>query len=170
MKETSGIKVGGIFNVVCYDPDGVAKWEDTAENMVVNVGLQNILNVTFSGSTQTATWYVGLTGTAPTVASANTVASHAGWTEVTAYDEATRQEWTEVRTNQSLSNTAAKATFTCSTDSTVIGGAFLASTNNKGGSTGTLMCAAAFSGGDKTASNDDTLEVTYTFTAGDDGA
>jgi hypothetical protein len=170
MKGTSGLKVGGRFNVTCYDPNGDAKWEDTAENMVVNVGLQHILNVVFSASSQSATWYVGLTGTAPTVASGNTMVTHAGWTEVTAYDEATRQEWTEVRTNQSLSNTVAKATFTVSTDTTIVGGAFLGSTNNKGGSTGTLMCAAAFTGGDKTASDNDTLEVTYTFTAGDDGA
>jgi hypothetical protein len=96
--------------------------------------------------------------------------THAGWTEFVHYDEATRQDYTEVRTNQSLSNTAAKATFTVSVDSSIIGGAFLASANGKNATSGTLLCGAAFTGGNKSADDNDTLEVTYTFTAGDDGA
>lgn len=169
-KKTSGVKVGGRFTIVCKNSDGIIKWNDVADNMVVNVGLQHILNVVFSGSTQTATWYVGLTASTTTVASGDTMVTHAGWTEFTAYDEATRQEWTEVITNQSMTNSAAKATYTVSTDSSIIGGAFLTSSNTKGGSAGTIMCCAAFSAGNKSADDNDTLEVQYTFTAGDDGA
>ena len=160
----------GKFEVTCRDRVGDVKWIERMPNMVVNVGLQHILNVTFSGSTQSATWYVGLSGSSPTVASGDTVATHAGWDEFTAYDEATRQEWVEVRTNQSMTNSGTKATFTVSTDSSIIGGAFLATDSTKGGSTGTLMCSAAFTGGNKSADDNDSIEVQYTFTAGDDGA
>jgi hypothetical protein len=165
-----GIRMGGTFHIVDYKNDGSKRWEVDAKNMVVNVGLQHILDVVFSGSTQSATWYIGLTGTAPTVASTNTMVTHAGWTEFENYDEATRQEWVEVRTNQSMTNSASKATFTISADSSTIGGAFITSSNTRGGSAGTLMCAAAFTGGDKSADDGDTLEVQYTYTAGDDGA
>ena len=48
-----------------------------------------------------------------------------------------------------------------------IGGAFLASTNNKGGSTGTLLCVVTFTAGDKAATAGDTLTVTYSFSAAD---
>jgi len=163
----SGVRFGGHFVVECIKPDGRMHWREEMDNLVVNVGLQHILNTVFSGSAQTTTWYVGLCSSSPTIASTNTMASHAGWTEKTSYDEATRQAYTEVRTNQSLSNTAAKAAFTISATS-VIGGAFLTSLNTKGGTTGTLMCAAAFTGGNKSADDNDTIQVTYTFTAGDD--
>lgn len=170
LSKLSGIKVGGTFLVTCRRPDGRVRWEDTADNMVVNVGLQHILNTVFSGSAQVTTWYVGLMASSPTVASGNTMASHAGWTEFANYDEAGHQEYVEVRSNQQLTNAASKATFTVSADSSVIGGAFLTSASAKSVTTGTLMCGAAFTGGNKSADKDDTLEVTYTFTAGDDGA
>ena len=124
----------------------------------------------FSGGTAVNPWYVGLINDTPTIAAADAMDSHAGWTEFTAYDEATRQEYTEVRSSQTLSNTAAPATFTISTNASVIAGAFLASSSTKTGTTGTLMCAVAFTGGDKSADDGDTLQVTYTFAAADDGA
>jgi len=165
-----GIKVGGRFEVVCRDKDGRERWRDTIDNLVVNVGLQHILDIVFSGGSQVDPWYVGLTGTAPSPAAGDTMASHVGWTEFTDYDEATRQAWVETRTAQSMDNSASKAAFTISQDSSTIGGAFLASDSTRGGSAGTLMAAGAFSGGDKSADDDDTLEVTYTFSAADDGA
>ena len=167
---SSGIKVGGNFQVICRDKDGREKWRDTIDNLVVNVGLQHILDIVFSGGTQIDPWYVGLTGSTPSPAAGDTMGSHAGWTEFQNYDEGTRQTWVEVRSGQSMDNSASKAAFTISADSSTIGGAFLTSDNTKGGTTGTLMAAGAFSGGDKSADDDDTLEVTYTFSAADDGA
>jgi hypothetical protein len=96
------------------------------------------------------------------------MASHAGWTEFTDYDEAARQEWVEVRSDQSMDNSASKASFTISADSSSIGGAFL--NTDASGTAGTLMCCAAFTGGNKSADDNDTLEVQYTFSAADDGA
>jgi len=166
----SNTKFKGEWTFECFDKSGNLKWIEECKNLVVNVGLQHILDVIFSGGTAADPWYVGLTDGTPTVAAGDTMASHAGWAEVTAYDEATRQEWVEVRSNQSMTNAASKAVFTISSAATVIGGGILCSLNNKGGSTGTIMSGVAFTGGDKTLDDDDVLNVTYVFSAADDGA
>jgi len=169
-KPHSGARLGGVFHIKCFDKHGRLKWQDEAKNLVTNVGLQHILDILFvSATSQVDPWYVGLTDGTPTPAAGDTAASHGGWTEVTAYDEANRQTFTDARADQQVDNDGNEATFTISSDSTTIGGAFLISDNTKGGSSGTLLCVAAFSGGDKSADDDDTLEVEYQFTAADDG-
>ena len=159
-----GIK--GKWKVVCKDADGNVKWVDEWENIVVNAGLDHALDVTLSGGTQDTTWFVGLTDGTLTVAPGDTMASHVGWVEVTAYDEAARVAWVDGGVSgQSVSNSGSTATFTISTNGTVVGGAFLAADNTKGGTTGILYAAGAFSAGDKTLDDNDTLDVTATFTA-----
>jgi len=162
------VKFGGKFTVECYGRDGKLKWIDTIENLVVTAGLDSILDVVLCGTTQIATWYVGLTDGTPTVAAGDIMSSHAGWVEITAYDEAARQTYTETRTAETVSNSAAKAVFTIS-GTTTVGGAFLTSIATKGGTTGTLLCAGAFTTGDKSLVDNDTLNVQYDFTAADDG-
>jgi hypothetical protein len=162
----NGVKVGGVFHVVCIGPDGKIKWEDEAKNLVTNVGLQHLLDVLLGGGTPVSPWRVGLTSGTPTVAAADTLATHGGWTEVTNYTEGSRQEYVEVRSGQTMSNRASPANFSIN-GTVTIGGAFLASAAS--GTSGTLLCAAAFTGGNKSAGNGDTLQVTYTFTAADDG-
>lgn len=170
----SKVKLGGRFKIQCFDLNGGLKWEDVAENLVVNEGLDYILECLFESGMSAFSppdpWYVGLTDGTPTVAAADVMNSHAGWVEVVAYDEATRQEFVNgAKSSQSVSNSASKAAFTISSDSTTIGGAFLTSSNTRGGTTGTLLCAAAFTGGDKSTDDGDTLQVQYTFSADDDG-
>ena len=165
----SKIKLGGSFFVRCLDPVGREKWSDIADNLVVNVGLQHILDAVLTGATQVDPWYIGLTGSAPSPAAADTMASHAGWTEFTAYSGTLRLEYLETRSGQSASNAASKAVFVVNSAGQTIGGAFLVSVNSRGTTGGTLLCAAAFTGGNKSADADDTLEVTYTFGAADDG-
>ncbi len=163
-------RMRGRWDVICRGPDGKVKWTDVIENLVVNAGLDHALDTELSGGTPVTTWYVGLTDGTPTVAAGDTMASHAGWTEVTAYDEANRVTWVDGGvSSQSVDNSGSTATFTVSADSTTIGGAFLVSNNTKGGSTGTLYAAGAFSAGDKDLDDDDTLDVTATFTLADDG-
>ena len=157
---------GGIFEVTCFDPNGKLKWKDQIENLVVNVGLTDILEQYFNGSTYTASHMVGLTDGTPTEAAGDTMASHAGWVEVTAYDEANRPAYNPAAAaSQSITNSASVAVFTISADTTTIGGAFITDNNTKGGSTGTLVSAGAFTAGDKLADDNDTLNVTYTFNA-----
>lgn len=160
----SVFKVGGVFEVECYGPDGRLKWQAQAKNLVTNVGLNHILDVLLHGSTQVSTWYVGLKN-AGTVAAADTLASHSGWTENTNYT-GNRQEYEEAAaSSQSITNSANKASFSIDTDSQTIAGAFLASVAT--GTSGTLLCAADFTGGNKSCDNGDTLEVTYTISASD---
>ena len=164
----SGAKVRGIFHTRCIAPDGTQKWEDISENEVVTEGLNHLLDILFKSDASAISlvdpWYVWLTDGTPTVASADTLASHGGWTEITAYT-GDRKEYVDVRTNQTVSNAASKASFAIDTNSQTLGGAFLASVNT--GTGGILLCAVAFTGGDKSADSGDTLEVTYTFAAAD---
>lgn len=156
----------GRWEFVCRGPDGVEKWRDTIDNIVVNAGLDYLLDAGLSGGSAVTTWYLGLLSATPTVAAGNTMSSHAGWTEVTAYDEANRVTWTDGGvSSQSVSNSGSPADFTISADSTQIGGAFLTSNNTKGGTTGTLYAAGAFTAGDKSLDDNDSIEVTFTATA-----
>jgi hypothetical protein len=87
-----GLRGGGVFTVECRDKDGNVKWVEKSKNLVVNVGLAYMNEQFFTGSGYTAAWYVGIYGPAATndPSSADTMASHAGWTEVTDYTNVTR--------------------------------------------------------------------------------
>lgn len=165
----SGIRAGGIFTVVCRDKAGNVKWVEQGHNLVVNAGLNHIRDVTLLAGTQVTTWYAGLTQGSPTFAAADTMASHAGWTESTAYSEANRQTWTGAAgSTGASSNSASPAVFSINATAT-IGGVFLTSNNTKGGSTGTLYSGVAFTGGNRSVQNGDTLTVTYNHSVADDG-
>lgn len=164
------VEVGGRFLVTCIRPDGSIRWQAEAKNLVVDEGLNYILDSAILGNSPESFWYIGLTAASPTPASDDTMSSHSGWTEFTDYSEAARQDWTATRTNQTVSNSASKAEFSINADGSTIGGAFLVSSSTKGGTTGTLLCVAAFSGGNKSADSGDTLRVQYDFSAADDGA
>lgn len=158
-------ETGESYDIVLPDLDN-PKWVEEFDNLVTNEGLNDSLDKHFKGSGYTAAWYVGLTDGTPTPAAGDTMASHAGWAEVTAYDEANRQALTlGTVASQSVDNSASKATYTISTNSTTIGGAFLTTNNTKGGSTGILYGVGAFTAGDKVLDDGDTLTVTVTLTA-----
>lgn len=147
---------------------GWERWDERWENLIVNQGLDDLLSITLAAGTQDTTWFIGLISATPTVAAADTLASHAGWTEVTAYDEANRQAWTAgAVSGQAVSNSAAPAVFTINANGTGIGGAFLAGVNS--GTSGRLYAAGAFSGGNVTLNDNATIDVTASFTQADDG-
>lgn len=164
-----GLSAKGQYKVVCHDKDGNFKWEAVSDNLVVNVGLQDMNAKYFTGSAYTAAFYLGLYGAAASnnPAASDTMSSHAGWTEVTAYSQATRPACTfgtPTTANPSVAtNSASPATFSIN-GTTTVGGAFLTTSSTKGGTTGTLFSAADFqSPGDRSVVNGDTLTVTYTF-------
>lgn len=159
-------KFRGFCNIDCFGPDGKKKWSESNHNIVTNVGLDHILDTVLHASAQVTTWYVGIKN-AGSVAAADTLASHGGWTENANYT-GNRQEYVEAAaSSQSVTNSANKASFAITVDSQTIAGAFLASAAT--GTSGTLLCVADFSSS-KAADNGDTLEVTYTVSAADDGA
>jgi len=154
------------YRVECRDKTGRLKWTEQFNNLVVTAGLNDSLDKHLKGSGYTAAWYIGLTDGTPTPAAGDTMASHAGWVEVTAYDEAARQTATfGTVAAGSVDNSGSPAVFTISTNATVIGGAFLVTVSTKGGTTGVLYGVGAFSAGDKTLDDNDTLTVTVTCTA-----
>ena len=143
------------------DKDGNLKWSDEGKNLIVNTGLNWLLENDVAASTLS----IGLTDGTPTPAAGDTMASHAGWAEVTAYSEGTRQTWTTpaTATGGALNNTASAAVFTMSGASTV-GGGFLTTDSTKGGAAGTLISVKAANEGDRALVGSDTLTVTVSLT------
>lgn len=163
------LKATGHYLVECFDKDGKLKWTAESDNLVVNVGLQYMAGVALTSTAQITSWYIGLYGSGATnsPAAGDTMSSHAGWTEVTAYSESTRVAATfAAATNANpsvVTNSASKAVFTIN-GTTTVGGAFLTSGSAKSGTTGTLFSAADFSSpGDRSVVSGDILNVTYTF-------
>lgn len=163
------VAAGGVFTIQCFDSQGNLKWEDKKHNLVVNGGLQDMNTQYFKGSAYTATWYIGLYGAGASndPAAGDTAASHAGWTEVTPYSNATRPTATFGTATTAdpsvIDNSASPAQFDIDATATV-GGAFLISDNTKGGSTGTLFSASDFaSPGDRSVASGDTLNIFYEF-------
>ena len=160
----SNLKVKGQFKVEHFRK-GVKIGEYEFPNGIVNEGLNKILDVMFHDATKIATWYIGLVNNAGFTAynAADTMASHAGWSEWTSYDEANRVEWTEgAASGKSITN-ATPVTFTISATGT-IRGLFVCSENTKSGTTGTLWSTADFASTVNVV-DDDEINVTYTVNA-----
>lgn len=165
-----GMSAGGVFTVTCYDSNGNQKWVDIAPNLVVNTGLQDMNTKYFSGSSYTATWYVGLVGNTSsntTFSGGDTLASHTGWTELTpgtAYSgnrKAATFGAATLADPSNINNASSTASFTISANATV-SGAFL--TNVATGTSGLLFSVSDFqSPGDRQVVNGDVLNVTYSF-------
>jgi hypothetical protein len=162
-------KATGVYHIECHDKDGNLKWSADTKNLVVNAGLAYMAGTALTSVTQITTWYIGLygAGASNTPAAGDTMASHAGWTEVTDYSNATRVAATFVTATTAnpsvVTNAASPATFNIN-GTTTVGGAFLTSGSAKSGTTGTLFSAADFSApGDRSVVSGDIISVTYTF-------
>jgi hypothetical protein len=171
-KAGEAAQAAGAYNVECRDKDGNLKWAAESKNLVVTAGLQYMAGTSLDGATaRITTWYLGLiTGPASgtTIIAANTMSSHAGWTEYVNYSNANRVTAVfaaaTTATPSLVTNTASPAVFNINGAGGVVAGAFLTSANDKSGTTGTLFSAADFGGaGDRTVVDGDTLSVTYQF-------
>ena len=159
-----GVQTHGVYTVECVDSEGNVKWSESIKNLVVTAGKNFMLTQTFTGSGYTAAWFLGLVNgaTSPTYNAADTMSSHAGWTEFTGYSNATRPAPTfNAAASGAISTTA--TSFNINASGTVAG-AFLTTNNTVGGTTGTLFSAGNFTGGSRTVASGDTLNVTYTLT------
>jgi len=144
---------------------GKLLWEEDIRNIVVDVGLNEILDKFYKGSSYSAAHYIGLTAASPTFAAADTMSSHAGWTEQAGYSEATRELFVPGSVaSQSVNNASSVAEFTISGSNVAIGGAFMSTNNTKSGTSGVLIGGAAFSA-NRTLQNGDILQVTVTASA-----
>lgn len=155
-----------LYEVECLAPDGSVRWRETFRNLVTTAGKNDLLTQYFKGSAYTAAWFVGLVDNAgfTAIAAADTAASHAGWTESTAYSNATRPALTlGTAASASIDNSASKASYTINATAT-INGAFTITVSTKGGTTGTLYSAGSF-GAPRSVISGDTLNVQVTLTA-----
>lgn len=156
-------KAGGFYVVECIGPDGKLKWRDTIKNLVTDAGANDNLDKYLAGSGYTAAWYLGLVNSSPSFNAADTMASHAGWTENTNYSNSTRVA-PSFGSASSRSKAASAAAFNINSNAQTIAGCFLTTVSTKGGTTGILYSCGSFSGGNKTVDNGDVLNVTYTAT------
>lgn len=170
-KAGEAAQAAGVYHVECRDKDGNLKWTAESKNLVVTAGLRYMAGSALTSVTQITTWYLGLItgpGSGTTIVAADTMATHAGWTEFVNYSNANRVTATlataTLATPSVVTNTASPAVFNINGAGGTVAGAFLNSANDKSGTTGTLFSAADFgSPGDRTVVNGDTLSVTYTF-------
>ena len=151
--------------VVEHCRDGKVLATKHIDNAVVDVGINAILDTYFNSATPVATWYLGLINDAVVadLVAADTIASHAGWTEDQNYAEAVRQTWTVGAAAAKVVTNAAYVVFSINA-STTISGLFCVSDSAKGGTAGTLWATGLFTNGDVVATSGDTLNVTYTVT------
>jgi hypothetical protein len=168
--DTERVGAGGVFTVTCVGADGQEKWSDTFHNLVVNQGLQDMNSKYFAATGYTSAWFLGLVegpGSGTTFAAGDTLASHAGWTELVPGTDYTGNRkavtfGTATTADPSvIDNSAAPSSFAMLVNGTVVAGAFLASVAT--GTSGILFSAGDFTGGDKTVDSGDTLNVTYSF-------
>ena len=160
------VGAGGIYTVECVGADGQVKWTDTFHNLVMNQGVQDMNAQYFKGAVYTASPFLGLVtgpGSGTTFAAADTLASHAGWTESTAYAGSRKAVTfgTATTANPSVTTNSASPSSFAMNATVTIGGAFLCTVAS--GTSGVLFSAGDFTGGDKLVDSGDTLNVTYTF-------
>lgn len=155
------LQINGSYAVTCIR-DGNTIWEDTIKNLVVTVGKNDLLDKYLAGSAYTAAWYMGLVDGAstPTYAAGDTLASHAGWAESSAYSGSNR---ITVAWNSASAGSKASTSTSFSINATAtIAGALLTQTQVRATTTGILYSVGSFSGGNRSVLSGDTLLITYT--------
>ena len=152
----------GKFHIQHFDRHGNLLGTYDLNNGITDLGLNALLDVKFHSGTQVTTWYIGLIDNASYSALSNsdTLASHTGWVESSAYTNSTRPQWTVGAASSRSSTNSSTVDFTMNATTTVKG-IFIASDNTKGGTTGELWSTAAF-GSNVVLNSGDTLKTTYT--------
>ena len=159
------LNIKGTYHIECRDAHGNLKWDDVIHNVVTTVGKNEVLDKYLAGSAYTAAVVMGLKGTGTAVA-ADTMASHAAWSEV---GGATAPAYSGNRPTPSFSAasagskaTSAAVSFTFTSSGTVAG-CFIVQGGSatKDNTTGVLVSAGDFSGGSRSVVSTDVLNVTY---------
>lgn len=130
-------------------------------NDVTVVGKNHLLDVTFGNSTpvtQVSPWYIGLINNTPTptLSENDTLASHSGWSEFTAYS-GNRKAWDDANASAKVKGTTSVSTFTATSSGTIYG-ILVAAVSS--GTSGVLWATGAFDATVSLITSDD-LKVSY---------
>lgn len=155
----------GRYGITCVDADGVVKWSENFDNIVCTGGKGIMLDAGLSGNSYTVTGpFLGLitASSYSAVNVADSMSSHAGWTEATSYSAPRKLAIFSPATGGSKQTTS-PIQFAFTTSDT-IRGAFLVygpgATNTIGSTTGVLYSAGVLSA-DRTVVNGDSVNITY---------
>lgn len=162
------LEAKGVYVATLCDKDGNVKWTDTFSNLVTTAGKNDMLDKYLAGSAYTAAFYMGLISSVSYAAGVNvadTMASHAGWleaggTNAPAYAAGSRPTAAWSAASAGVKALSASLSFTFSSGGTVKG-SFLTTVATKDGTTGILLSAGLFTGGDKVVAASDVLNVSY---------
>lgn len=149
------LAVVGIFHAK-HLRDGKVIWENEFPNLVVNVGKNYLLESGLKTAPTITGPYMGLVSATPTIAAGDTMASHAGWTEVGGANAPAYSGNRQVAAFASASagSIALSANLTYTFTSTGnVGGAFIVlntgAVATKDNTAGTLFSAGAFTTGNR---------------------
>ena len=174
------LKIKGKFIAQCFGGNGRLKWEAEADNVVTDVGANQLLDSAF-GSGPVAGPFLGLISSVgytgiPVVA--DTMSSHAsgGHVWVEAGNGSNYPNWStpasNARASVSFSGASGRAkaissaaSFVIATNGGTVKGCFLVfgtgAVSTNASTAGVLYSAGVFSGGDKVLQVGDTLNVSY---------
>jgi hypothetical protein len=166
------LQIGGHWDVECFDREGSLKWRDEVENTVVTVGKNLALDTILAGSAYTVVGpFVGFISSVSwsAISAADTMASHTGWTEAGATNAPT---YTSPRKTAAWSAASAGAKALSSalayaiTGTGTLKGLFVVygtgAVSTIDNTSGTLLSAGLFTGGDRAVLSGDTVNASYT--------
>ena len=177
--EDESVGIAGHYHMECRDKDGNLKWEESFPNLVNSIGKELLLDTLFKGVSYTVVGpFLGLINSSPTFLAADTMTSHAGWTEFIAYTvggsavrgtavfaSATSAGLSPANITSSL---ATAITYTITGAGGTVAGCFLVTgagaVSTQSSTAGTLYSAGAFAV-PKVTTVGDTVSVTYSATA-----
>lgn len=153
----------GRFFVEHRDKTGKLLKKLDITNAIVNQGKNALLDIMFGGSTQKTTWFIGLIDNAgfTTLDVTHTHSSHAGWTESTAYSQATRPAWDEAAAAAESMASATPSVFSININSTALNGIFVSEFNTKGSTAVGILWSEASFGAVLNTNSGDTVNITY---------
>lgn len=136
---------GFTYVVEVIHPDGSRSQREVVHNLIPEEGLNHQQSVTFKGTTQVTTWFIGLyEGNYTPVAATSAATISAAATECTSYTPAARQEFVSGAVAAgSVDNSASKALFTFTAAKTIYGG-WIGSASPFGSTSGVLISAVRF--------------------------
>lgn len=141
--------------------EGRPRWRFRIRNAATDAGLNDLLSAGFAAGTQRPAWYLGLIDNDgfSAIPATDTLSSHPGWTEVTAYTSATRPQWTPLSVAGKLVQNTSVVNFTMNATKT-LRGIFVASDSTKGGTSGILWATALLPSTQQVV-NSQVVKVTY---------